>query len=127
MPKEVITPKNVYQARGFSHAIKVGNIIYVAGQPGLDENSQPVAPGDIVAQTERAYENLKRVLEEAGASLTDIVKMDIYVTDINAFGKTREVRRRYFGSHYPASTAVQVDKLIPEGSMVEISAIAVVD
>ncbi len=127
MPKEVIVPGNVHPARGFSHAIKVGNTIYVAGQAGLDEEGNVVTKGDVVAQTERAYENLKRVLEAAGAAITDIVKLNIYTTDLEGFMKTGEVRRKYFGKHFPAATAVQIVKLSPPESMVEIDAIAIVD
>ena len=125
--KEIIVPIDVHPARGFSHAVKVGNTIYVAGQAGLDENGNVVAQGDVVAQTERAYENLKRVLEAAGAAITDIVKLDIYTTDFEGFRGTGEVRRKYFGKHFPAAIAVGVEKLGPAGSMVEIGAIAIVN
>jgi len=127
MPKEVIVPENVHRPRGYSHAIKVGNTIYVAGQVGLDENGNLVGEGDVVAQAERAYENLKRVLEAAGAAMTDIVRLDIYTTDLDGFMRTGEIQRKYLGKPYPAMVLIGIDKLGDPGSMVEIEAIAVVD
>ena len=76
MPKEVIIPKNVHPTRGYSHAYKCGNTIYVAGQIGWDEEGKLVGEGDVVTQTERAYENLKRVLEAAGALGLEGLRMD---------------------------------------------------
>lgn len=126
MAQEVIAPANVIKARGYSHAIKVGNTIYVAGQVAVDEAGNTVGKGDIVAQSECAYENLKRVLEAAGASLTDIVKMNIFCTDLDSFAKTGDVRRKYFGRHFPATTAVQVNRLVHPDWMLEVEAVAVI-
>ena len=127
MPKEIIVPENVHPARGYSHAIKVGNTIYVAGQVALDEKGSLVGEGDVAAQTERAYENLKRVLEAAGAAITDIVRLNIYTMDFDGFMKTGEIRRKYFGKHFPASAVIGIDKLGPQGCLVEVEAVAVVD
>ncbi|MDO8491839.1 MAG: RidA family protein [Dehalococcoidia bacterium] len=127
MAKEIIVPKNVRKARGFADAIKVGKTIYVAGQVARDESGTVVGKGDIVAQTEQAYENLKRVLAAAGASVTDIVKMNIFCLDLDRFKKTGEVRRRYFGDHFPATTAVQVARLMDPDYLIEVEVIAVLD
>ena len=127
MAKEVIVPENVARARGFSHAIKVGNTIYVAGQAATDEDGNIIGKGDIVAQTERTYENIKRVLETAGANLTDIVMLNIYCTDLDSFAKTGEVRKKYFGKHFPAATIIQIDRLLLPDLLIEVEAIAVLD
>ncbi len=127
MPKEIIVPKNVRKARGFSDAIKVGKTIYIAGQVARDENGVVVGKGDIVAQTERAYENLKRVLDAGGAKFTDIVKMNIFCLDLDGFKKTGAARRKYFGDHFPATTAVQVNRLMDADYLIEVEAVAVLD
>ena len=127
MPKEVITPKNVHRPRGYSHAYKCGNTIYVAGQIGWDEEGKLVGEGNVVAQTERAYENLKRVLEAAGASISDIVFMKIYTLDLEGFNKTADIRRKYFGKHFPATTLIVPVGLDEPGTLIEVEAIAVVD
>ncbi len=127
MPKELITPANVHRPRGYSHAFKCGNTVYVAGQIAFDEEGRLVGEGDVVAQTERAYENLKRVLEAAGASISDIVEMHIYTMDLEGFNKTAEIRRRYFAKHFPATTLLVVKGLDEPGTLIEVEATAVVD
>ena len=125
--KEVIVPENVMQARGFSHAIKAGNTIYIAGQTATDEEGNIIGGGDIVAQTDRTYENIKRVLEAAGASITDIVMLRIYCKDLDGFAKTGEARKKYFGQHFPATTVIQIDGLFFPDTLIEVEAIAILD
>ncbi len=127
MPKEIIVPENVHRARGYSHAIKCGNTIYVAGQVSFDEEGKLVGKGDVVSQTDRAYENLKRVLEAAGASISDIVVLHIYTMDLEGFSKTAEIRRKYFDKHFPTTTVLVVQGLDEPGTLIEVEAIAVVD
>ena len=127
MMQQVIAPDNVHPAKGYSHAIKVGNTIYVAGQIARDEQGKIVGEHDIIAQTEQAYGNLKRVLEAAGASMKNIVKLNFFCKDVDGFRKTREARRKYLGDHYPATTVVQIDRLDVPECLVEIEAIAVID
>ena len=122
---EIITPGNVSRPRGFSHAIKVGGIIYVSGQTAVDGEGNTVGTGDMTVQTECAYENLKRVLEAAGAAISDIIKLNIYCTDLDSFAKTGEARRKYFGSHFPVSTAVEVKRLMNPDWLIEVEAVAV--
>jgi len=126
--KQVITPNNVHRPRGYSHAIKAGNTIYVAGQIALDQEGNLVGKNDIAAQTEQAYENLKRVLEAAGATMDDIVMLNIYCRDMEDFAqKTREARLKFLGKYHPAITAVEVSRLYSPDFLIEIEAIAVVD
>ncbi len=126
MPKKIITPSNVHAARGYSHAIRVGNTIYVSGQIGLAENGE-LAPGGFEGQARQALENLKRVLEAAGATIRDIVKLNTYVKNMEDMTGYRELRRTYFADHYPASTLVQIVALARPDLLIEIEAIAVVD
>src|SRR3972149_4477493 len=127
MPKEVIAPENVHPARGYSHAYKVGNTVYVAGQVGINLQGQVVGVGDCAAQCDQAYQNMQGVLEAAGASMRDVVKITQFFKDINDLGKVREARKKYFGDHFPASTAVQVVSLALPDLLIEVEAIAVID
>ena len=126
MLKEIIVPENVHKARGYAHAIKAGNTIYVAGQVGYDEQGKLVEGGG-AAQTERAFTNLKRVLEAAGASLRDIVMLKIYTMDVPGFDKTAKFRREIFGGYHPPATLIVVKGLYGPGTVIEVEAIAVVD
>ncbi len=126
MTKEIIIPANVHQTRGYSHAIKVGNIIYVSGQVGMGEDNE-VAAGGFEAQAKQALENLKRVLEASGASFKDVVKLNTYVTTMEFMPVYRELRRSYFGDYYPASTLIQVAGLALPEFLIEIEAVAVVE
>ncbi len=126
MKKEYILPKALFEPLGWSHAVKADNTIYLAGMVGFDENRNVVA-GGFEAQTVKTFENIKLTLEAAGASLKDVVKMTIYVTDMKNIIKFREIRARYFSPPMPASTGVEVSRLILPELLVEIEAIAVVD
>jgi len=127
MAKDIIAPENVHQARGYSHAIKVGNTIYVSGQIGMDLEGN-IVDGDCAAQVNQAFENMKRVLEVAGATMQDVVKLNYYFVNIaEDLHKIGDAYRQYFGRHYPAATVVQVGSLAYPGLLLEVEAIAVVD
>jgi reactive intermediate/imine deaminase len=128
MMKKVITPKNLHRPFGYAHAIQIDNTIYISGQIPLDQEMNVVGKSDIAAQTELVYENLKKVIEDAGGTMTNIVMLNIYCTDIEAFDKkTRHLRKKYFGDYYPAITAVEVKRLYRPDFMIEIEAIAVLN
>ena len=127
MTKDIIAPDNVHRARGYSHAIKVGNTIYVSGQIGMDLEGN-IVEGDCGAQAHQALENMKRVLETAGATMQDVVKFNYYFTNIaEDLPKVGDAYRKYFGQPYPTGTAVQVGSLAYPGLLLEVEAIAVVD
>ena len=125
MKREAISPKGVHEVVGLSHAFKAGNTIYLSGKVGRDEQGK-VVEGGFEAQALKTFENMKVVLEAAGASFKDVVKLTVYVTDIDDMPKLREIRNRFFSPPLPASTAVQVASLA-RGVLVEIEAVAVVD
>lgn len=125
MSQEIIAPANVHPARGYSHAIKTGNTIYVAGQVGVGEDNHVVA-GGFAAQAGQAMENLRRVLAAAGATLRDVVKLNVFVKTMDETAGYREARKTYFGDHFPATTIVQVVSLALPELLIEIEAIAVV-
>jgi len=104
-----------------------GRLVFVSGQVGLNRDGDLVGPGDMRAQAEQALANLVAVLAEAGATVDDVAKLTVYVTDMARFPEVQEVRRRYWdGRPLPASTAVEVRSLVRPEMLVEIEAYAVV-
>ncbi len=130
MLKEVIRTELAPKPRGdYSQAWKVSGakLIFMAGQVSVDMSGNPVGAGDIALQTRTVLENIKRVLEGAGAGLRDVIKLNIYVTNMAEYRKrAREIRREYFPQDFPASTLVEVKSLARPEFMVEIEAIAAV-
>ncbi len=124
--REVINPKNVHWPLGYSHIVKVGDTVYVSGQLALDQEGNIVGEGDMVAQTEKAYENLKKCLESVGAKIHDIVMLRIFVTDLEEYDKTRDVRKKYFGKYRPATTGLEISRLYFPEAMIEVEATAVI-
>jgi reactive intermediate/imine deaminase len=110
-----------------SQGIRIGNAIYTSGQVALDSDGNVVGEGDMAAQARRALENVKSVLESAGASMADVVKVTVYVTDISRLAETHSVRSDFFPDPPPASTGVEVSALAFPGLLVEIEAVAVKD
>lgn len=133
MSKKPVRSSKIYTPprRGaFSAAVEVtvpGRTIYVSGLTSRNERGEIVGKEDIKAQTETVLENLKTVLESAGATLDDIVKLTVFVVDIEQFDEIHEVRRRYFSEPYPASTMVEVSRLVDPELLIEIEAVAVVE
>ena len=115
---KVPAPKGPY-----SPWTKAGGFIFVSGQGPVDIDTGEPFRGDIARQTEITLDNVKAVLEDAGAGLGDVVKTTVFLTDINDFARMNEVYARYFGDSKPARSTVQVAKL-PIGINVEIEAIA---
>lgn len=128
MAKERIAPDSVFKARGYSHAYKVGSTVYLAGQAPFDQEMNLVGKGDIVAQMEQTFQNMKRVLEAAGATMEDIVKLTTYIKNIDDMYKTGDVFRKWFQGRYPPATAVGVSGFMggPD-QLLEVDAIAVVE
>jgi len=125
-----LNPETLSKPPGYSHVVEAtgpGRTIYIAGQLGLDGSGKLVgSAGDFRAQAEQAFENLKMALAAVGATLSDVVKINSYLTDIAHLSTFREVRNKYIKlSAPPASTLVAISKLAVEGAMFEIEAIAV--
>jgi enamine deaminase RidA (YjgF/YER057c/UK114 family) len=118
----------VHPGTGYSHAVAAsGRLVAIAGQVAMDEHGELVGPSDPSAQAERVFENLRAVLEAAGASFAHVIKFGVFTTDISYLPAIREVRDRYVdAARPPASTAVQVGALFRPGYLVEIDALAVV-
>ena len=124
MSRSIISTPNAPAAIGtYSQAVKTGNTVYCSGQIGLDPVTLQMEEG-FEAQLVRVFDNLKAVAEAAGGSLTDAVRLSIFLTDLGNFGKVNEIMGRYFPEPYPARAAVGVKEL-PKGALVEADAILV--
>jgi len=130
MNKQQLTPKNFTEIMGaYSHGLKVdigdSEMIFVTGQIAMDENGNAVAPHDITAQAEFIFQNIQKILVEGGASIDDIVKAVIYVTDMSDFKAISAIRNKYFEKAKPVSTLVEINKTVKEGCDLEIEVVAV--
>ncbi|WP_377520623.1 RidA family protein [Priestia megaterium] len=120
-----VQTKNAPQAIGpYSQGIVVNNLFYSSGQIPLRPDGTLVE-GDVQVQATQVFENLKAVLEEAGASLNTVVKATVFIKDMNDFAELNEIYGDYFGDHKPARSCVEVARL-PKDVLVEIEVIALV-
>ncbi len=133
MTKTIVNPAALAKPVGYSNGILAhgGKILFLAGQTGMDATGAIAAPGDIVAQFRQAVANLHAVVADAGAQMTDIVKLNIFVVDKKAYqAHAREIGKAYrefFGKHYPSMTLVEVKSLYDDDALLEIEGIAVVE
>jgi enamine deaminase RidA (YjgF/YER057c/UK114 family) len=105
--------------------VPAGRTLYIAGQVAFDVQGNVVGKGDVRAQTEQVFRNLKTALESAGASFADVVKMNWYVRDVSQVAIYREVREQFLGTGpRPASTLVEVKGLVRDDLLIEVEAIA---
>jgi len=125
MKKAVATDKAPKAIGPYSQGVRAGRWLHCSGQIGLDPASGELVVGGVTAETVRVLENLSAVLQAAGASLTDVVRTTIYLTDLGDFARVNEVYARYFSPPFPARATVGVAAL-PRGAAVEIDAIAMV-
>lgn len=122
MAKTIIATPSAPAAIGtYSQAVRVGDTVYLSGQIGLDPASMQMVDG-IDAQIVRVFENLKAVAEAAGGSLADVVKLNVFLTDLGHFARVNETMARYFSAPFPARAAVGVKEL-PRGALVEADAV----
>jgi enamine deaminase RidA (YjgF/YER057c/UK114 family) len=121
-----VVPNNKWPDRyTFSPATRVGNLVFLSGTTGTDDDGNIVGPGDIVAQTRRIFEKFELILQNIGANLTNIVETTDYVLSLDEYRKTAALRRELFkGPPWPAATGVVVAGLIREGALIEIKGIA---
>lgn len=123
MKKDIISTTNAPQAIGsYSQAVKTGNLIFVSGQIALDPQTGEMMNDDFVTETKRVFDNVAGVAEAAGLSLANVVKLTVYLTDLNDFSALNEAMSEYFDEPFPARAAVQVS-LLPRGATVEVDAI----
>ena len=127
--KEIISPNGVHSLERwpYSHGVKVGNLLFVAGQVALDEELRLIGAGDVEAQARQIWTNIRKVVEAAGGKVTDVVRVTTFVLDINDFEAIHRVRKEFFpDGRYPTATGVQVVKLGLPGLLLETEAFAVI-
>jgi len=125
--KEIIKTEQAPQAIGtYSQAVKVANTVYLSGQIPLVPQTMEMIDGDMEAQITRVFDNLQAVTQAAGGDLKDIVKLNIFLTDLSNFALVNEVMSRYFSEPYPARAAVGVAQL-PKDAGVEMDAVMVIE
>lgn len=126
---KINSPQFAERMGAYSHGykIEIGDtvLIFTTGQIAMDKNGDVLYPDDPAKQAEFIYESLQKILNQSGASLDDVVKTTVFVTDMNDFPKISTVRNKYFKNAEPVSTLVEVKKLVKEGCRVEIEVIAV--
>jgi len=123
--KHIIATDQAPKAIGpYSQAVRVGDLLFTAGQIPLDPQTNQLVVGDIKVQTRRVLENLRGILRSEGLALDNVVKTTVFVTDLEQFGALNEVYAEFFAEAPPARTTVQVARL-PKGALVEIEAVAV--
>ncbi|HZV60846.1 MAG TPA: RidA family protein [Methylophilaceae bacterium] len=122
MSRQIIHTSGAPQAIGtYSQAVKVGDTVYLSGQIGLDPHTMQLVEG-IENQVHRVFKNLVAVAEAAGGSLQDVVKLNIFLTDLGNFALVNTIMAQYFKEPYPARAAVGVASL-PKGALVEADAV----
>ena len=127
MKKEVIQSDRAPQAIGiYSQAVKVGNTVYLSGQIPLVPGMMELEKGDMRAQIARVFENLKAVATAAGGDLSNVVKLNVFLTDLAHFPLVNEAMSKYFQQPYPARATIGVAAL-PKGAAVEMDAIMVLE
>jgi reactive intermediate/imine deaminase len=124
-----INPETMHHPTGYTHVVEVtaGRPVYIAGQIALDPTGALVGPGDIGAQTRQVFDNLQAALQAVGAGFEQVVKLTYYLVDANQLPDVREVRDQYLNPQQPpASTAVEVRRLVRDELLLEVEAVAVI-
>jgi reactive intermediate/imine deaminase len=124
-----LNPPGLSTPTGYTHIVapQRGRLVFIAGQVAADAKGSVVGKGDFKAQTKQVYDNLRTAVTAAGATMADVVKINVYVTDLAQISAMREIRQQYFSGNPPASTLVQVVALARPEYMIEIEAIVAVE
>ncbi len=120
----IVDPKNAPKPAGpYTHAVISGNLVFCAGQIPLDPATGNVVPGGIEEQTIRVFENIKLVLADAGTAIARIIKVTVYLKDLNDFAGMNKIYSQYIPSNFPARSTLQVAR-IPKDVLVEVEVVA---
>ncbi|MFJ8455703.1 RidA family protein [Bacillus paramycoides] len=129
MQKKFINPENMPATFGYSHIVEVNNAkrtIYISGQVAINTDGHIVGLGDLATQTRQVFENIKIALKTSELNFNDVVKLTFFLTDISQMALVRDIRDQYINTNNPpASSALEVNKLIHDELLIEIEAIAV--
>ena len=127
MSKQIIRTDQAPRAIGtYSQAVRVDRTVYLSGQIPLVPETMELIEGDMSAQIRRVFDNLRAVAQAAGGDLSDIVKLNVFLTDLNDFALVNQIMAEYFHEPYPARAAIGVAAL-PKGAAVEMDAILVLE
>jgi enamine deaminase RidA (YjgF/YER057c/UK114 family) len=132
MEKELVNPPELARPVGFNHGLLTsgGRLLFLAGQDASDAESRIVAAGDIVGQYEQVLRNLKAVVEAAGGTMQDIVKLNIFVRDRDDYRTHLKplgrVHKAYFGTYYPTMALFEINRFFQDEALIEIEGIAVI-
>ena len=122
--KQIIKPAKSPAAVGpYNHAVRIGDLLFCAGQIPIDPKDGNLVAGDIKAQTDRVLQNIKAILDDQKLTFDNVVKSTVFLTDLANFASMNEVYGRYFTDNFPARSTIQVASL-PKGASVEIEVIA---
>jgi enamine deaminase RidA (YjgF/YER057c/UK114 family) len=123
--RRAIKPPGSLPDRPFSPGLRCGSLLFISGQVAVDEDWRTVGAGDFQMQARQTFRNIARVLEAAGADFSDLAELTYYLVNMGDFSALDAVRREFLGEGpFPASTAVEVSRLLDEAWLLEISAIA---
>jgi 2-iminobutanoate/2-iminopropanoate deaminase len=110
----------------FTDAVRAGDLLFVSGAVAVDGEGRLVGGEDVVAQAHQVFENMRHVLAAAGCGFQDVVKVTIFLTDVDDRSKINPLRQEMFGDARPASTLVEVSRLVVAGAKIEVEAVALV-
>jgi enamine deaminase RidA (YjgF/YER057c/UK114 family) len=123
-----INPEGMHRPIGYTHVVEVraGRPAYISGQIALDADGDLVGPGDVAAQARQVFENLQTALRSVGADFEQVVKLTVYLVDATQMPAVRQVRNQYVDpARPPASTAVEIRRLVRDDLLVEVDAVAI--
>ena len=123
MPRKAYSAEGAVSVGPYSHAVESGDLVYLSGQTPIDSKTGNLVEGDITAQTVQSFQNLFNVLNSAGLTPDDVIKVNVFLTDMGNFHAMNAVYAKQFSSPYPARTTIGVKEL-PLGAQVEIEMIA---
>jgi reactive intermediate/imine deaminase len=122
--EEIRVPELAEPVSHYTDAVRAGDLVFVSGCIAVDGDGRLVGGDDVVAQTRQVFANVEAILAAAGASIRDVVKVTVFLTDVRDRAAVNTVREEIFGSTRPASTLVEVSRLVVDGARVEIEAVA---
>ena len=124
--EEFMVPGMSEPVSHFTHVVRAGRLVFVSGCVATDAQGRVVGGNDVVAQARQVHENIKHCLAAAGATFADVCKVTVFLRNIGDREKVNTIRKEYFGAHRPASTLVEISRLVRDDYLVEIEATAVI-
>jgi 2-iminobutanoate/2-iminopropanoate deaminase len=125
--EEIMVPGMSEPISHFVHVVRAGQLVFVSGCVASDAQGRTVGGSDVVAQARQVHENLERCLAAAGATFSDVCKVTVFLKNVGDREKVNTVRKEYFGSSRPASTLVEISRLVRDDLLLEIEATAVLE